>query len=271
MTRPNKSYLVAATPRSGSTLLCELLSSTGIAGRPAEHFEDLRATGRPRQPREYFTDVQDPAVVRLLAPSEPGAPIAPDGFRTRYETALAEGTTPNGVFATKVMWGYLPDLLAGLRELPHAARRRPAEALAAAFPGLRYVQVLREDKVAQAVSLWTAVQTAQWRDDGEGPAHHEPEYSFWGIHHLVEQLTAQERAWTRWFARAGIAPVTVVYEELAGAPREVAREVLSALDLEPADPPQARMRRQSSGRSLEWAERYRLEVADGRQRAEAVA
>ncbi len=31
--------LVCATPRSGSTLLCELLRATGRAGRRLEHFE----------------------------------------------------------------------------------------------------------------------------------------------------------------------------------------------------------------------------------------
>src|SRR3954470_20613928 len=262
MSPPNQSYLVAATPRSGSTLLCELLTSTGVAGRPAEHFEALQATGMPRQPREYFESVDAPEVIELLAPSIPGAPVTPEAFRATYEAALRDGTTPNGVFATKVMWGYLPDLLLGLRALPQAEGLRPPHALAAAFPGLRYVQVLRRDKVAQAVSLWTAVQTAQWRDDGDGPGYHDPEYSFRGIEHLVDQLTAQERAWTRWFAGAGIEPVTIGYEELAAHPRSESHRVLDALGLEPADVPEAGMRRQADGRSLEWIERFLDERAE---------
>ena len=48
------SYLVCATQRSGSTLLCELLKGTEVAGVPDEFFEGLRATGIPRQPRQYF-------------------------------------------------------------------------------------------------------------------------------------------------------------------------------------------------------------------------
>src|SRR3954453_16229905 len=158
MNLAHRSYLIAATPRSGSTLLCELLAATGVAGRPAEHFEDLHATGRPRQPREYFDRVGDPAVLELLAPTEPGAPVTPDASRRRCESALREGMTPNGVFATKVMWSYLPDLLHGLQALPQCAGLQGAPALAAAFPGLRHVQVLRRDKVAHAVSLWTAVR-----------------------------------------------------------------------------------------------------------------
>ncbi|MGI9058103.1 MAG: Stf0 family sulfotransferase [Ktedonobacteraceae bacterium] len=52
---PTCSYLVCATPRSGSTLLCEALANTGIAGNPKEYFEALRTTGQPRRPKEYFS------------------------------------------------------------------------------------------------------------------------------------------------------------------------------------------------------------------------
>ena len=45
------SYLVCATQRSGSTLLCELLKGTEVAGVPDEYFEELRSTGMPRQAR----------------------------------------------------------------------------------------------------------------------------------------------------------------------------------------------------------------------------
>ena len=34
----NTSYLICATPRSGSFLLCEALKNTGIAGNPEEYF-----------------------------------------------------------------------------------------------------------------------------------------------------------------------------------------------------------------------------------------
>ena len=43
MTDVRRSYLVCATQRSGSTLLCELLKDTGVAGRPEEYFEAVRA------------------------------------------------------------------------------------------------------------------------------------------------------------------------------------------------------------------------------------
>src|SRR3954453_9104678 len=42
MVPPWGSYLICATPRSGSTLLAQLLASTGLAGTPIEYFHEER-------------------------------------------------------------------------------------------------------------------------------------------------------------------------------------------------------------------------------------
>ena len=60
--QPDRSYLVCATPRSGSTLVCHALEETGVAGRPEEYFEALRHSGRPRRPEEYFLGVEDQSI-----------------------------------------------------------------------------------------------------------------------------------------------------------------------------------------------------------------
>ena len=70
---PALSYLICATPRSGSTLLCAALDDTGIAGHPEEHFEVLLETGQRRQPRDYFQRSNDPEVWALLDDPEFGA------------------------------------------------------------------------------------------------------------------------------------------------------------------------------------------------------
>src|SRR6476619_3763438 len=153
MGKVTKSLLVCATPRSGSTLLCALLDGTRVAGRPQEFFERLGHSGLPRQPREYFEGVEDPKLLELLAPTDPGTPDPGDPI----PQALEEGTTPNGVFAAKLMWTHLLDLAGRLG--------RPADAalLAGRLRGPRYAHVTRRDKVARAVSLWRGVQTCAWR------------------------------------------------------------------------------------------------------------
>jgi LPS sulfotransferase NodH len=46
-----KAHLACATPRSGSTLLCEMPRDTAPAGWPLEHVEILRHSSLPRQPQ----------------------------------------------------------------------------------------------------------------------------------------------------------------------------------------------------------------------------
>jgi LPS sulfotransferase NodH len=128
------SYLVCATPRSGSTLLCHELDQTGLAGRPQEYFEALRRSGVPRRPHEYFDPDRHPNIVERLAFREmlEGAPKPnplwqPDTYDQYLEWALSEGTTPNGVFGAKLMWGYLGDFAELLRGIDGNAGR-PARA-----------------------------------------------------------------------------------------------------------------------------------------------
>lgn len=258
---PDSPFLVCATPRSGSTLLCELLAATGVAGRPQEFFERLYATNLPRQPREYFEHFEDPTVIDLLKPTDTSAvPESAESFEARLAAALRDGATPNGVWSSKLMWGYTLDLLRRLRERPDTEGLRPYDAFERLLPGVRYVHVRRRDKVAQAISLWTAVQTARWRQEDEedsGPPP-EPVYSYAGIRHLATQLTNQDQAWIAWFAGGGIEPEVVVYEDLIDDQRGTVLGLLRSMQIDThgVEVEAPAMRRQSGGRSAEWAERF---------------
>ncbi len=45
--RPVKSYAIWFSQRTGSTLLCKTLESTGIAGKPEEFFLDISSYSDP--------------------------------------------------------------------------------------------------------------------------------------------------------------------------------------------------------------------------------
>ena len=64
--RPHSSYIVCATQRSGSTLLCEILKNTYLAGYPEEYFDALKSTGVPQRPLEYFPGTTDEALLNIL-------------------------------------------------------------------------------------------------------------------------------------------------------------------------------------------------------------
>ena len=240
------SYLVCATERSGSTLLCELLAGTGVAGRPEEFFESLSATGRVRQPREYFPPDADPSILELLAPLEEPQPAVPHA--RRLADARERGTTPNGVFGAKMMWAYLPDFL---------AHGEPEAQLGA----LRWIHVERRDTLAQAISLWRAVQTAQWRAE-DRDSHVEPVFHAAAIAYLKARQEEHAAAWRAWFAERGIEPLEIVYEEFAQEPQATICRVLDHIGVPSAGVhvPEPPMQRQSDARSQEWVDRFRDEV-----------
>lgn len=257
--RPRRAYIVCATPRSGSTLLCQMLEDSGVAGRPAEHIEELRAAGRPLEPREYMEDAGVPELVELLAPTAPERPHAapPDA---RMAALLAAETGPNGVFGTKLMWGYMTDLQQQLAAIPGLAELDERARITAVLGDVHYIHIRREDTVAQAVSMWRAVQTKAWRADNASAR--EPVYSFAGIDHLRRRIAADDAAWTAWFDRHEVSPLKMSYSQLAAGPSGAlwrALEFIGVAQEFAGEPPVPTMRRQADALSRGWAERYRRE------------
>ncbi|HBX68572.1 MAG TPA: hypothetical protein DEH25_04110 [Chloroflexi bacterium] len=78
MQPPQICYLIAASPRSGSQLLVALLSATGLAGNPDEHFNPW-----------YMGDATNFFPDDLLYCPE------------HIQRLMAEHTTPNGIFGSK--------------------------------------------------------------------------------------------------------------------------------------------------------------------------
>jgi LPS sulfotransferase NodH len=253
---PPASYLVCATPRSGSTLLCEALRDTGVAGNPLEFFEAVPETGVPRRPRDYLQGLDDTEALALVADAPPHEPPPYSDLRAigRYaehlEYVRRTGTTPNGVFGAKIMWAHLQDLA---RTLGSADLHAVVDDV---FGGPRFVWVRRSDTVRQAVSLWRAIQTQSWRAEN-ATATGEPRYSFAALRHLVEQLDAHDVAWGRFFAGAWAPVLELTYEDVDADLGGAVRRTLEHIGIEAAEldalPP---LRRQADERSDAWAERY---------------
>jgi trehalose 2-sulfotransferase len=271
---PTISYLVCATPRSGSTLLCHLLDETGLAGHPEEYFEALRHSGLPRRPHEYFDPDRHANIVERLAfremPDRPATPNElwqPETYDRYLAWALREGTTPNGVFGAKLMWGYLGDFAQLLRGIDGLDGLPVPELLERAFPNLRYVRITRQDKVRQAVSLWRAVQTQAWRRENGGDDKRqarEPTFSFRAINYLVRLLTAHDASWDAYFLGLGHEPLSVTYEELAESHEPVVRRVLEHVGVEvPVDlrVEAPRLQAQADDLSERWVARVHEHLA----------
>ena len=284
--RPEISYLICATPRSGSTFLCEALDDTGIAGHPAEHFEVLLETGQPRQPRDYFQRSNDPEVWALLDdpefrnvlgeyggryaehPARRDPAWRPPDFEGLVEDALRSGTTDNGVLGTKIMWAYFRDFVRLARRTPGLEGVRPYDVPACVLPNLRrFVWIRRDDTTRQAVSLWKALQTQQWRRDSDDDVGGQGlRFNFAAVDHLKLRIDEHNAAWQSFFERSGIEPLRIVYEEFVEAYEENVLGLLNGLEIpipEGFTVTQPKMKRQADELSEEWVRLYNEHKAAG--------
>lgn len=239
------SYLICATPRTGSTLLCGLLDSTGIAGHPESYFR--------RQGEQEWAGRWG-----IVNPSG-GAFSYADYVRA----AIAEGSTANSVFAARIMWETLDELVAKLAPVYPDRAGSDVDLLNAAFGRTRFVYLQRGDVVAQAVSLLRAEQTNVWFETEQvrQVPRQEPCFDFDRIYERVQLIEEHNRAWRQWFASAGIQPYLVRYEELHAAPVRVARGVLDflALGLPAGGEIVVRHRRLADELNAQWIDRYQLQ------------
>lgn len=241
------SYLICASPRSGSTLLCDLLKQTGVAGRPNSF---------------YRRESVDHYVERFGI--EPGSGSA---FERRYlDAAIRHGTADTGMFGMRLMWPSLPGLLDKLRPL-FPQQSTDAGRLAAAFGTPLYIHLRREDRLAQAISRAKAEQSGLWHRGADGSERERvkppeaPSYDAAQLAGFIAEAAEYETGWQRWFASEGIAPLELTYEALSADPTAVLATILEALGLDPATaanvaPQTARL---ADAESAAWAERFRAE------------
>ncbi len=208
------SWLLCATPRSGSTLLCGLLESSGVAGHPRSYFNR-------RGLHNYATDW------RVAQPSEGRIDAA------YVQAALTAGRTSNGIFGGRLMAESRSELLADLAAATNQRSANQLELLTSHFGRLRFVHLRRVDAVAQAVSWARSLQTHYWHP-GEPiePGAEDPHYDEELIERLVTTIQRFEAEWNTWFGEEDITPYEITYEQLAAEPLATAHNVLDFLDLE---------------------------------------
>jgi len=252
VTVPPEGYILCTNPRSGSTLLCELLAQAG-AGTPDSFFMETPGT-------EWETAWGLPA---------PGTLPPRAQARTHLAAALRAGRGATGVFGLRLMRRDLPRLLAML-DLVHPDQPDDRARIEAAFGPVRFLHLTRADRLAQAVSLVRAQQTGLWHIAPDGteierlapPAP--PVYDRDRIAGELARLTDWDRGWTDWFAARDIAPLSIDYDALAADPAATVARICAALGLPAPDrarlvPPVARL---ADATSRDWIARFRRETGE---------
>jgi LPS sulfotransferase NodH len=173
-------------------------------------------------------------------------------------------TTSNEVFGFKLMSWYLDDFLTRLRGAGvfGAAGTNDLDLLQNAFPRLRFVHVVRRDKLRQALSTARALQTGLWKVQKGKTALREPQFDPELIEQCINEAERQEKLWQSFFQRIGVDPFHVDYEKLCENYEATIRAVLDFLGISlPRDarigPP--RTVRQADEISRIWEERFLME------------
>jgi trehalose 2-sulfotransferase len=217
---PRVSYVVCSTPRSGSSLLCDVLASTELAGAPTEFFDR-------NQMDEFYRRWGIETLDEFL------------------EALIRKKTSPSGIFGVKAHYPQLRELRG----------RDVREAL----PNLRCVHITRRDRVAQAVSYWRAIQTEQWASDHQirrpGPIYFDADE----IQTLLGQIERQDRMWEEFFREQPTPTLRIEYEQMVVSLDRTVLDVLRFLDVElPASfrlkPPS--IQKQADKISEDWAARF---------------
>lgn len=247
--KPRLSYTVWFSQRTGSTLLCKTLESTGIAGIPNEWLHN--------------PDEQD-----LV-----------EYYGVRNHAELQEhlwelGSTPNGVFGVKfgIYEPYFSKVLDTFRQFPGCPQNNYPRAAIwhHAFPNSCHIFMTRRNKIRLAVSWWKAIKTQEWhRERGVAPQSKnlKDAYLYEAINHLYNECSMREAGIQEFFSEAGIVPMTIFYEDFIQEYEKTIRKVLNYLDLgsEAIDIPAPYYDKLADDISEEWVQRFREERQEGWQ------
>jgi LPS sulfotransferase NodH len=228
---PERSYLLATVPRSGSTYLSHVLWRTGCLGAPLEYlnFEPAGPYGHANR---------SPAEQNRL-----------------WQSALRHRVSPNGVFGLKAFPIQLEALQQGNPALLHQVMRQ----VVPSRTGSRIVYLRRRDRTAHAISYARAVLSGVWRKEQEHAARVEPDYSPVAVERASRLIDEQEAAWAAMFADLKLTALTLWYEDVVAEPARAVADVAAYLgvaldpDAEVAIP---MVERQSQDGARAWAAKH---------------
>jgi trehalose 2-sulfotransferase len=208
----SSNYLLCATPRTGTTLLCQYLTSTEVAGRPQSYFRRQGMTSYAEGWRIVNSD-------------------GTYSFSDYLIAARAAASTENGTIGIRVMWGTLDEMTAELGQLYPNFVSNDLALLEKAFGQLKFVYLYRNDMIAQAISLYRAEMTGHWHTvEGQKPKQ-PPVFDFDAIKSRLEMLEEHNLAWKNWFQKVGVRPLALSYEALSADPVASTKRTLDFLGL----------------------------------------
>ncbi len=224
-------YMIVSLPRSGSTMLANILTLTGFCGYPREHVHN--------------------GVLSL-------AEFRDFSWQDWLNAVVGLNRTPNEVFGTKVISHFL------FRAL-RIGKQNGADLFEGLKPGAKLIYLKRDDKVAQAISRHFARTSGFFKADlpfQQGKrrrAVKEVAYDFKTINAIVTRMESEEARLARVVKEFGADTLTVDYESLERDPEPEVHRILDFLAVNPGDGfqvPKPRTKKTRDARNQEFYQRF---------------
>jgi LPS sulfotransferase NodH len=226
-------FLIAITPRSGSSYLCDVMTKIKLFGVPGEvmnqeFIPNIIKSIPGRNPEEYIRNV----------------------IRFRK--------TKNGISGMKASWFQFQNF-------------KNAMADHSFLSGFKYIYLTRRDLAAQAVSLYKATETTVFHTNINHSEEaiiklQSLEYDYKKIKEWCAHIDRQEKGWQQFFYENSISPMYLTYEDIDNDIMEVLKRIATFVGV---DPKNIKMPEESSvfkkirdHRNAEWAHRFSLELPE---------
>lgn len=246
MNPPTLSFRIWHANRSGSTLLCQLLEDTAIAGKPGEHFT-------------------------LHGESSLAEKFNIGSYAELINKIWSIGSSSNGVFADKVTGHYQAhkDTITEICQLKGIEMTENYEEIwKDIFPNCKHILMIRTNKVRQAVSWWKAIQDDQWHIVGDQKRiktseFYKDKYNADALKHLFKEAVIRDIANQEYLQENDLDFITITYEDLVNDPLKIIQTVMTYLGLKPPTvSPKFRYKKTANEVNEAWVKRFKVDIQE---------
>ena len=229
---PRSRFLIAITPRSGSSYLCDVMTKIKLFGVPGEMIN------------QQFI----PEIIKKI----PG--------RTAEEyirNVIRSRKTKNGISGLKASWFQFQGFMEAMDDHSYLS-------------GFKYIYLTRRDLAAQAISLYKATETSVFHTNVQHSEEaitklRSLEYDYEKIKEWYVHIDRQEKGWQAYFYNNRIFPLCLHYEEIDADVFGVLKRIATFVGVDPNNvkiPAEASVfEKIRDQRNVEWAHRFSLEYA----------
>ncbi len=236
----SKTILICSLPRTGSTLLCRDMTSTGVLGNGSEYLHD-----------QSF---------QQLAVDMGADPMDLDDYLSKIRE---KKSSANGVMAIKIFPSHLYNL--AKKGLLPLARGTQLDALIKKIGGeVVIVKLFRRNKLRQAISFVKAVQSDQWGAGDEATLGKTIRYDLQGTERAIVNIVRWEAYWAEQFEISDCHPeLELYYEDYVNERESTLVRIAELLSIPDAgevvmsrDVAAVKLKRQSDDLTEVWRKRF---------------